>query len=331
MSERIRVLEQRCLNAETARLETIRLARCSFNHFEKEKQRLERLLQERFNHFEKMNDKYIAEGGQLISTDRIGTAALASSRSPQLPATASIMYYFCYEYGHSYDQYYIHVMYHFYVLYNICIVVWLLSLPSLRSANDRSEVLKKANSTRKAQLSLREYCVIVYKTLREEKLKGKFEAGDIDKMEKAVEQALEWQGGSWTPDAKHFMAKEEELRATMHICILKVFESIDNFWIHGKLRSAKNAHVLQLMMEHSGPTCEKPDANNVAVPSASASSSASSEGSQEQRNVNRPICAVIDRRQILEPYHACVSFSSHGISHNHNFVHDSQKKARMIE
>jgi len=218
-------------------------------------------------------------------------------------------------------------------------VVWLLSLPSLRSANDRSEVyvtassevLKKANSTIKAQLSLREYCDIVYKTLREEKLKGKFEAGDIDKMEKAVEQALEWQRGSWPSDAKHFMAKEEELRATMHICILKVFESIDNFWIHGKLMSAKNAHVLQLMMEHSGPTCEKPDANNVAVPSASASSSASSEGSQEQRNVNRPICAVIDRRQILEPYHAYVSFSSHGIYHNHNLVHDSQKKARMIE
>lgn len=226
---------------------------------------------------------------------------------------------------------YIHVMYHFYVLYNICIVVWLLSLPSLRSSNDRSEVLKKANSMIKAQESLRDYCVIVYKTLREEKLKGKFEAGDIDKMEKAVEQALEWPRGSWPSDAKQFKAKEEGLRATMHICILKVFESIDNFWIHGKLRSAKNAHVLQLMMEHPGATFEKPDANNVAVPSAFALSNASSEGSQEQSNMNRPMYAVIDRRQLLEPYHVYFSFPFHSISHNHDFVPDSQKKARTIE
>ena len=203
-------------------------------------------------------------------------------------------------------------------------------LPSLSSSKNSSEALKEANSWLRAQQSLRNYCIIVDKTLKEEKLKGKFEAGDVDKMEdllKAVEQVLEWPS-----DAKHFVAKEEELRANMHICILKVFEAIDNCWIHGKLRSEKNAHVLQLMMEHSIPTtCEKPDANTVAVPSASASSSASSEGSQEQRNVNRPIYAVIDRRQILEPYHAYVSFSFHGISDNHNFVPDSQTKARLIE
>ena len=56
MSERIHRLELRCLSEETLHkeknIETIRLARCAFNHFEKEKQRLERLLQDADDLFE---------------------------------------------------------------------------------------------------------------------------------------------------------------------------------------------------------------------------------------------------------------------------------------
>ena len=67
MSERIRVLEQRSLDAETAHKKTIRLAKCYINHLEKMNKLLEqqsqdvddahketiRLAKCTFNHFEK--------------------------------------------------------------------------------------------------------------------------------------------------------------------------------------------------------------------------------------------------------------------------------------
>ena len=59
---------------------------------------------------------------------------------------------------------------------------------------------------------LENYCFTMRITLNEEKLKYKFEAGDKDKIEKAVQDALDWLDKNQLAEKDEFEAKQKKSR-----------------------------------------------------------------------------------------------------------------------
>merc|ERR1711990_832019 len=76
-----------------------------------------------------------------------------------------------------------------------------------------------------AKNGLENYCYSMKNTLQEEKLQDKFDAGDKDKIEKAVQDALDWLERNQMAETEEFEAKQKELEGIVNPIMMKVYQS----------------------------------------------------------------------------------------------------------
>merc|ERR1712182_67754 len=76
-----------------------------------------------------------------------------------------------------------------------------------------------------AKNGLENYCFTMRNTLQEEKLKDKFEADDKDKIEKAVQEALDWLDKNQLAEKDEFEAKQKELEGIVNPIMMKVYQA----------------------------------------------------------------------------------------------------------
>merc|ERR1711957_1033284 len=76
-----------------------------------------------------------------------------------------------------------------------------------------------------AKNGLENYCFTMRNTLNEEKLKEKFEDGDKDKIEKAVQDALDWLDKNQLAEKDEFEAKQKELEGVVNPIMMKVYQA----------------------------------------------------------------------------------------------------------
>merc|ERR1719152_488753 len=84
----------------------------------------------------------------------------------------------------------------------------------------------EANKSKiEAKNGLENYCFTMRNTLQEEKLKDKFEAGDKDKIENAVKDALDWLDKNQLAEKEEFDAKQKEVEAIANPIMTKLYQS----------------------------------------------------------------------------------------------------------
>merc|ERR1712053_65833 len=76
-----------------------------------------------------------------------------------------------------------------------------------------------------AKNSLENYCFTMRNTLNEEKLKEKFEEGDKEKIEKAVQDTLDWLDKNQLAEKDEFEAKQKELESVVNPIMMKVYQA----------------------------------------------------------------------------------------------------------
>merc|ERR1712190_12486 len=76
-----------------------------------------------------------------------------------------------------------------------------------------------------AKNGLENYCFTMRNTLQEEKLKDKFEPGDKDKIEAAVQDALDWLDKNQLAEKEEFEAKQKELEGVVNPIMMKVYQA----------------------------------------------------------------------------------------------------------
>jgi L1 cell adhesion molecule like protein len=76
-----------------------------------------------------------------------------------------------------------------------------------------------------AKNGLENYCFTMRNTLREEKLQDKFEAGDKEKIEAAVQEALDWLDKNQMAEKDEFEAKQKELEGVVNPIMMKVYQA----------------------------------------------------------------------------------------------------------
>merc|ERR1711959_463502 len=76
-----------------------------------------------------------------------------------------------------------------------------------------------------AKNGLENYCFTMRNTLSEEKLKDKFEGGDKDKIEKAVQDALDWLDKNRLAEKDEFEAKQKEVEGIVNPIMMKVYQA----------------------------------------------------------------------------------------------------------
>merc|ERR1712093_127461 len=76
-----------------------------------------------------------------------------------------------------------------------------------------------------AKNGLENYCFTMRNTLNEEKLKDKFEDGDKEKIEKAVQEALDWLDKNQLAEKDEFEAKQKELEGVVNPIMMKVYQA----------------------------------------------------------------------------------------------------------
>merc|ERR1712005_41084 len=76
-----------------------------------------------------------------------------------------------------------------------------------------------------AKNGLENYCFTMRNTLREEKLQDKFEAGDKEKIEAAVQEALDWLDKNQLAEKDEFEAKQKELEGIVNPIMMKVYQA----------------------------------------------------------------------------------------------------------
>merc|ERR1712185_391438 len=76
-----------------------------------------------------------------------------------------------------------------------------------------------------AKNGLENYCFTMRNTLQEEKLQEKFEEGDKDKIEKAVQEALDWLDKNQLAEKDEFEAKQKELEGVVNPIMMKVYQA----------------------------------------------------------------------------------------------------------
>ena len=62
-------------------------------------------------------------------------------------------------------------------------------------------------------------------TLQEEKLQDKFEGDDKDKIEKAVQETLDWLDKNQMAEKDEFEAKQKELEGVVNPIMMKVYQA----------------------------------------------------------------------------------------------------------
>merc|ERR1712172_396379 len=76
-----------------------------------------------------------------------------------------------------------------------------------------------------AKNGLENYCFTMRNTLQEEKLKDKFEGGDKEKIEKAVQDALDWLDKNQLAEKDEFEAKQKEVEGVVNPIMMKVYQA----------------------------------------------------------------------------------------------------------
>merc|ERR1711972_1077993 len=76
-----------------------------------------------------------------------------------------------------------------------------------------------------AKNGLENYCFTMRNTLNEEKLKEKFEDGDKEKIESAVQDALDWLDKNQLAEKDEFEAKQKELEGVINPIMMKVYQA----------------------------------------------------------------------------------------------------------
>merc|ERR1719192_2641353 len=76
-----------------------------------------------------------------------------------------------------------------------------------------------------AKNGLENYCFTMRNTLSEEKLKDKFEGGDKEKIEKAVQDTLDWLDKNQLAEKDEFEAKQKELEGVVNPIMMKVYQA----------------------------------------------------------------------------------------------------------
>merc|ERR1712127_598294 len=76
-----------------------------------------------------------------------------------------------------------------------------------------------------AKNGLENYCFTMRNTLQEEKLKDKFEPGDQEKIEKAVQETLDWLDKNQLAEKDEFEGKQKELEGTVNPIMMKVYQA----------------------------------------------------------------------------------------------------------
>jgi L1 cell adhesion molecule like protein len=76
-----------------------------------------------------------------------------------------------------------------------------------------------------AKNGLENYCFTMRNTLQEEKLKDKFEADDKDKIEKAIQEALDWLDKNQLAEKDEFETKQKEIEGVVNPIMMKVYQA----------------------------------------------------------------------------------------------------------
>eukprot|EP00439_Symbiodinium_sp_Y106_P022904 s4079_g2.t2 len=76
-----------------------------------------------------------------------------------------------------------------------------------------------------AKNGLENYCFTMRNTLNEEKLKDKFEGGDKEKIESAVQETLDWLDKNQLAEKDEFEAKQKELEGIVNPIMMKVYQA----------------------------------------------------------------------------------------------------------
>merc|ERR1712174_181500 len=76
-----------------------------------------------------------------------------------------------------------------------------------------------------AKNGLENYCFQMRNTLSDDKLKDKFEAGDKEKIEKAVQDALDWLDKNQMAEKDEFEAQQKELEGIVNPIMMKVYQA----------------------------------------------------------------------------------------------------------
>merc|ERR1711918_340201 len=72
---------------------------------------------------------------------------------------------------------------------------------------------------------LENYCFTMRNTLQEAKLKEKFEGGDKEAIEKAVQETLDWLDKNQLAEKDEFEAKQKELEGVVNPIMMKVYQA----------------------------------------------------------------------------------------------------------
>merc|ERR1719230_1023967 len=84
----------------------------------------------------------------------------------------------------------------------------------------------EANKSKiEAKNGLENYCFTMRNTLNEEKLKDKFEGGDKENIEKAVQETLDWLDKNQLAEKDEFEAKQKELEGVVNPITMKVYQA----------------------------------------------------------------------------------------------------------
>merc|ERR1711933_429163 len=76
-----------------------------------------------------------------------------------------------------------------------------------------------------AKNGLENYCFTMRNTLQEEKLKEKFEAGDKEKIEAAVQETLDWLDKNQLAEKDDVEGKQKELEGVVNPIMMKVYQA----------------------------------------------------------------------------------------------------------
>merc|ERR1711957_351654 len=76
-----------------------------------------------------------------------------------------------------------------------------------------------------AKNGLENYCFTMRNTLNEDRLKEKFEAGDKEKIEAAVQEALDWLDKNQLAEKDEFETKQKELEGVVNPIMMKVYQA----------------------------------------------------------------------------------------------------------
>merc|ERR1712161_171306 len=92
-----------------------------------------------------------------------------------------------------------------------------------------AETYKAEDETNKGKVEakngLENYRFTMRNTLSEEKLKDKFEGDDKDKIEKAVQETLDWLDKNQLAEKDEFEAKQKELEGVVNPIMMKVYQA----------------------------------------------------------------------------------------------------------